>query len=442
MTNNEILDRICIELSEPTYKQAVTEFLDSVLPYLEHVDASAEDWARLERLLIPERIVIFKVIWENDAGEKVHNRGYRVQFNAALGPYKGGLRFDGSVNEDILKFLGFEQIFKNSLTGLPLGGGKGGSDFEPKGKSDREVQRFCTAFMSELVRHIGPQTDVPAGDMGVGAREIGYLYGAYKRLTNRTDGALTGKGVSYNGSQGRIEATGFGTIYFIQEVLKHRNDTIAGKRVAISGSGNVALHAALRAAQEGATIVTLSDRGGYIVAEAGLSIETIEGIKAAKANELALSEMELPEGVAYHEGTCWETVPADIYIPSATQNEIDESAAHAIVGHGALMIAEASNMPLTLEALKVVTQAGIILAPSKAVNAGGVAVSGLEMTQNAGHDPWTMEEVDTELRSIMQHIHETCVMHGTGEDGSIDYVKGANIGGFVRVFQAMKELGW
>lgn len=442
MNTPEIIDRACMCNDASVFRQALTEFLDSVMPHLEAEGASREDYARLERLLIPERTVTFKVVWENDAGERVYNHGYRVQFSSILGPYKGGLRFDESVNEDVLKFLSFEQIFKNALTGLPLGGGKGGSDFNPKGKSDREVQRFCTAFMMELVRHIGPNTDVPAGDMGVGAREIGYLYGAYKRLTNRTDGALTGKGVSYNGSKGRTEATGYGVIYFVTHMLDRQHQTLKGKRVAISGSGNVALHAAEKAVQEGAIVLTLSDRGGYLHAPDGLSQETIDGIKLAKAEGKSLVELWMPDGVTYHEGTFWEAVPADIYLPCATQNEIDATAANAIVAHGAQVVAEGANMPLTLEAIKIIQSAQVLLAPAKAVNAGGVAVSALEMTQNAGHDSWTMEEVDAALQNIMHNIHATCVRYGETEDGTVDYVRGANIGGFVRVFKAMKELGW
>ena len=442
MNTEEIIERARLKDFESNYRQAVTEFLDSVVPHLKAQNATDEDFRRLERLLLPERIVTFKVVWENDAGALEHNLGYRVQFNSVLGPYKGGLRFDTTVTEDVLKFLAFEQIFKNSLTGLPLGGGKGGSDFNPKGKSDREIQRFCVAFMTELVRHIGPNTDVPAGDMGVGTREIGYLYGAYKRLTNKTDGALTGKGVSYNGSHGRIEATGYGAIYFIKHVLKQAGTELSGKRLAISGSGNVAVHAALKAAEEQALVLTLSDRGGYVFAEKGLSVEFIERVKTLKAKGDPLSTMTLPDGVVYKEGTFWDKVSADVFVPCATQNEINEVTAEAIIDCKPLLVAEGANMPLTLEAIKLVQQAGILLAPAKAVNAGGVSVSGIEMTQNAGHEPWTPQEVDAALQDIMKNIHDVCVKYGGLEDGKVDYVKGANIGGFVRVFQAMTELGW
>ncbi len=442
MDINSILTRATRDRQEPTFRQALQEFLEHVLPHLEATGGSVADLARLERLLIPERTVSFKVVWENDAGEVLVNRGCRVQFNSALGPYKGGLRFDASVNEDILKFLGFEQIFKNALTGLPLGGGKGGSDFDPKGKSDREIQRFCVAFMSELARHIGPTTDVPAGDIGVGSREIGYLYGAYKRIVNRSDGTLTGKGVAYNGSYVRTEATGYGAIYFIQHVLAVKGEQLVGKRVAVSGSGNVATYAAQKAVTEGAVVLTLSDRGGYLYAPEGLTDADIKNIIAHKAAGKALAEFVCAPGTTYHEGTFWQTLAADIYIPAATQNEVSATDAAAMATHKPLLVAEAANMPLTLEAAAVIREAGIVLAPSKAVNAGGVAVSGLEMAQNAGHRQWTAIEVDSALREIMQHIHETCVTYGTNAGGDIDYIKGANIGGFTRVFRAMKELGW
>lgn len=437
-----MLERVSNAEQEPTFRQALSEFLENVVPYLEGIGASPEDLARLERLLIPERSISFKVVWENDAGELCVNRGYRIQFNSALGPYKGGLRFDASVNEDILKFLGFEQTFKNALTGLPLGGGKGGSDFNPKGKSDREIQRFCVALMSELSRHIGPNTDVPAGDIGVGGREIGYLYGAYKRIANRTDGTLTGKGVSYNGSYVRTEATGYGAIYFIQHVLATVGEELAGKRVAISGSGNVATYAAAKAITEGAVVLTLSDRGGYLHAPVGLSESDIKNVIAHKVAGKALAEFACAPGTTYHAGTFWQSVAADIYIPAATQNEVDQADAAVMATHKPLLVAEAANMPLTLEAAACIREARIILAPSKAVNAGGVAVSGLEMAQNAGHRQWAAAEVDTALRGIMHHIHETCVCYGSDETGSVDYIKGANIGGFTRVFKAMKELGW
>lgn len=426
---------------QPLFKNAVTEFLESILPYLEAQGSDAGTYARLERLLEPERIISFKVVWEDDKGMFQHNRGYRVQFNSALGPYKGGLRFDPSVTTDVLKFLGFEQIFKNALTGLPLGGGKGGSDFDPKGKSNAEIRRFCVAFMSELMRYIGPNTDIPAGDIGVGGREIGYLFGAYKRLQNRTDGALTGKGVGYGGSYVRTEATGYGAVYFIEQMLARANKKIHGMRAVISGSGNVATHVALKLLEVGAIPLTLSDRGGYIYASEGLSKEVILAIQELKEQQGALSSLALPSGYVYQEGTPWSAVAADLYIPSATQNEIAIQDAEAIIAHGATLVAEAANMPTTLEGVGALQKAGILFGPAKAVNAGGVAVSGLEMAQNAGHIQWPATDVDLKLRTIMEKIHATCVEYGAGGAG-VDYVKGANIGGFVRVFDAMNRLGW
>lgn len=427
---------------QPLFQAALTEFLTNVIPYLESQNATSEDFARLERLTVPERTIAFKVVWEDDKGVMHNNLGYRIQFNSALGPYKGGLRFDPSVTEDVLKFLGFEQIFKNSLTGLPLGGGKGGSDFDPKGKSDKEIWRFCVAFMTELSRHIGASTDVPAGDIGVGGREIGYLYGAYKRLANGTDGTLTGKGVGYGGSHIRTEATGYGAVYFVKEMLEHVGKEIVGMRVVVSGSGNVATHVAEKLLQEGALPLTLSDRGGYIYAEGGLSQETVDAVKVIKEKRNgALKDLVLPPGTTYQEGKMWSAAKADIYIPAATQNEIAKADAEAIVANGAVLVAEGANMPSTLEAMEVFQKAGILFGPAKAVNAGGVAVSGLEMSQNAMRLEWTRAEVDEKLRGIMKHIHETCVRHGSRE-GAVDYVRGANVGGFVRVFDAMKHLGW
>lgn len=426
---------------EPLFQATLREFLGSVIPYLEAKDAPEYDYALLERLTIPERIISFKVLWEDDKGNLKTNIGYRVQFNSALGPYKGGLRFDPSVREDTFKFLGFEQIFKNALTGLPLGGGKGGSDFDPKGRSDAEIRRFCTAFMTELSRHIGPRTDIPAGDMGVGAREIGYLYGAYKRITNRTDEALTGKGIEYGGSLLRPEATGYGAVYFVKEMLTLHEKQLEGMRVVLSGSGNVATHAAEKLLEEKATPLTLSDREGFIFGEDGLSHETIRAVKELKARHGSLADLELPHGTRYFKGRVWQQVHADIYMPCATQHEIAKDDAVKIVANGAKLVAEGANMPSTEEAVKVFQNAGILFGPSKAVNAGGVAVSGLEMSQNASHLPWTAEEVDTHLRSIMHTIHEISVRYGSTE-GQVDYVKGANIGGFLKVFNAMKQLGW
>lgn len=426
---------------QPTFSQAVLELLEDVIPYLEANGAQPRDFRRLKRLLVPERIITFKVLWEDDNHELQYNTGYRVQFNSALGVYKGGLRFDPSVNEDVLKFLGFEQIFKNALTGLPLGAGKGGSDFDPKGKSDCEIRRFCISFMTELYRHMGPNTDVPAGDIGVGEREVGYLYGAYKQIVNRAEGSLTGKGVGANGSYIRTEATGYGVVYFVKEMLKHKGMTLEGKHAVVSGSGNVATHVAEKLIAEGAVPLTLSDRAGYLYGKHGISRELIAAVKEVKHRHGSLSELTLPEGVTYHEGAPWQAVKAELYIPAATQNEIGEEDAKAIIANGGEVVAEAANMPSTLEAVEVFHESSILFAPSKAVNAGGVAVSGLEMAQNASHTLWDRDVVDERLKKIMEMIHATCVRYG--QNGStIDYAKGANIGGFMRVFEAMRQLGW
>jgi glutamate dehydrogenase (NADP+) len=425
----------------PLTADAFEEFLENVVPFLASKGAGEEDYARLIRLCIPERIITFKVVWEDDHGELNTNLGYRVQYNSALGPYKGGLRFDPSVTLDVLTFLGFEQTFKNALTGLPLGGGKGGSDFNPKGRSDAEIRRFCVAFMSELSRHIGAHTDVPAGDIGVGGREIGFLYGAYKRISNQTDGTLTGKGVGYGGSHIRTEATGYGAVYFIVAMLEEAGKTIQGMRALISGAGNVATHVAEKLVQVGAVPLTLSDRAGYIYAKEGLTLQTISKVKELKERDGKLSDLELTDGVTYHEGKVWGTCDAEIIIPSATQHELDKEDAVAVVKRGALLIAEAANMPSTLEAMSYFKEKGVLFGPAKAVNAGGVAASGLEMRQNASHTQWPRDTVDSELHAIMRHIHAVCVQHGKSE-GGIDYVKGANIGGFIRVFDAMEQMGW
>ncbi len=425
----------------PLTHDAFREFLESVVPFLEKSNAKDDDYERLLRLCVPDRTLAFKVVWEDDKGVIQTNLGYRVQYNSALGPYKGGLRFDPSVTPDVLTFLGFEQTFKNSLTGLPLGGGKGGSDFNPKGKSDAEIRRFCVAFMSELSKYIGANTDVPAGDIGVGGREIGYLYGAYKRIVNRTDGTLTGKGVGYGGSFIRTEATGYGAVYFIEAMLAHAGKAIVGARALVSGSGNVATHVAEKLVQVGALPLTLSDRGGYILAPEGLSLETINSVKEVKERDGKLSELSLPEGTTYHEGKVWGAHEAELIIPSATQHELDLADAKVVVEKGAVLVAEAANMPSTIEAIEYFKSKSVLTGPSKAVNAGGVAVSGLEMRQNASHAQWPAETVDGELHAIMRHIHEVCVKYGTDGD-SVDYVKGANIGGFVRVFDAVGHLGW
>lgn len=423
---------------QPTFLQAVAEFLDTLETSPVIADFTAEDYARLARLLVPDRIISFRVDWVDDEGVLQSNVGYRVQFNAALGPYKGGLRFDASVNEDILKFLGFEQIFKNALTGLQLGGGKGGSDFNPKGKSDREIRSFCQAFMVKLHHHIGLEKDVPAGDIGVGAREIGYLFGMYKLLTNSNEGVLTGKDELFGGSCGRTEATGHGVVYFAEAMAEHHELDLSRMTAVVSGSGNVATYTALKLLEKGTTVLTLSDRDGYLYKPAGFTAAEIREIMALKRNGKTLATHTVV-GVEYHTGKVWE-VAADAYFPCATQNEMDGAAAKT-VSTSAKLIVEGANMPLTAEAQHIVRAAHIPYAPGKAANAGGVSVSGIEMAQNAAHYAWDCHRVDEELQKIMKHIHTECVLAGT-VDGRVDYVRGANIAGFKRVFEAMKRLGW
>lgn len=430
------------EVTEPLFTQTVVEFLESIEPYLVAMEAGEDDYRRLARLLTPERVITFRVTWETDAGQLEHNIGYRVQFSSALGPYKGGLRFDSSVSLDVLQFLGFEQIFKNALTGLPLGGGKGGSDFNPKGKSVTEVRRFCRAFMTELVRHIGLETDVPAGDIGVSSRELGFMMGMYKELSNRADGVLTGKGVAIGGAAGRTEATGRGVVYFIEAVLAHHGELLVGKTAVVSGAGNVAIHVARTLVQKEVTVLTVSDRGGYLLKETGFTMEDLEVIEAHKFAGAELTTVMI-SGATYQVGTPWQHVAADLYVPCATQNELTEADAKAIVAAGGRLVAEGANMPTTASAVKVLHEARILFAPAKAANAGGVAVSGLEMMQNAGHDTWQRAAIEIRLQSIMNEIHATCVAYGTDETtGTVDYVAGANRGGFARVFTAMKELSW
>lgn len=424
---------------QPTFLQATKELLQSVEQYLEAIQATDEDYRLVERLLIPERIITFRVDWVDDNGTMQTNTGYRVQFNSALGPYKGGLRFDPSVNEDVLKFLGFEQMFKNALTGLRLGAGKGGSDFSPKGKSDNEIRSFARSFMLELHRHIGIERDVPAGDIGVGAREIGYMYGMYKEITNGNEGALTGKDPLHGGSLGRTEATGHGVVYFADAMAKYFGFSLAGMTVAVSGSGNVAEFTARKLIELGAVVMTLSDRTGYLYKETGFSDDDISEIMKIKKTGKNLDAVQL-HSAEYRTGSLWQTVVASAYFPCATQNEVDGDDARAMV-KSAKFIVEGANMPLTLEATHVVRQAGIPFAPGKAANAGGVAVSGLEMAQHASHYAWSKERVDDELQNIMNTIHQLCIENGKAETG-IDYVVGANIAGFKRVFEAMKKLGW
>lgn len=425
---------------QPEFHQAVEEVLRSLWPFLEanpHYLTSGI----LERICEPERAVVFRVSWVDDQGKVQVNRGFRIQMNSAIGPYKGGLRFHPSVNLGVLKFLAFEQTFKNSLTSLPMGGGKGGSDFDPKGKSDAEVMRFCQAFMSELYRHIGADVDVPAGDIGVGAREIGFLFGQYKRLSNQFTSVLTGKGMTYGGSLIRPEATGFGCVYFAEEMLKRRGQSVEDKRVAISGSGNVAQYAARKVMDLGGKVISLSDSEGTLYCEAGLSeaqwlaLLELKNIKRGRISELASAH-----GLEFRAGQHPWSLPCDIALPCATQNELDAEAARTLLRNGCVCVAEGANMPTTLAAVDIFIEAGILFAPGKASNAGGVAVSGLEMSQNAMRLLWTAGEVDSKLHAIMQSIHHACVHYGE-DNGQVNYVKGANIAGFVKVADAMLAQG-
>ncbi len=426
---------------EPEFIQAVSEVGTSVFPLIERNEEYRQ--ARiLERMSEPDRIITFRVSWEDDEGNVRVNRAWRVQFNRSIGPYKGGLRFDKSVNQSILKFLGFEQTFKNSLTGLPMGAGKGGSNFNPKGKSDREVMRFCQSFMSELFRHIGDDADIPAGDIGVGAREIGFLFGQYMRLKNEYEGALTGKGINYGGSAVRKEATGYGSVYFLGEMLKKRNDDLAGKRIAISGSGNVALYAAEKALETGAKVLTLSDSDGFVYFEDGLDEESLQTVMKLKFEERGrLSELgDRLSGIRYTSGNAPWGVPCDVAMPCATQNELGGKAANTLVSNGVQFVVEGANMPSTDEAIHVFRESRVAFAPGKAANAGGVAVSGFEQSQNAARLPWSREEVDGRLRGIMRTIHDKCVSE-MARDESLDYIDAANRAGFRRVADAMLALG-
>ena len=427
---------------EPEFLQAVEEVAETVIPYIVQHDIYYGKNILL-RMVEPERVISFRVCWVDDKGEIQVNRGYRIQMNSAIGPYKGGLRFHPTVNMSILKFLAFEQVFKNSLTTLPMGGGKGGSDFDPKGKSDNEIMRFCHAFMTELFRHIGHNTDVPAGDIGVGAREIGFLFGMYKKLQNEFTGVLTGKGLSWGGSLIRPEATGYGNVYFAESMLKTKNDSFKDKNVVISGSGNVAQYAAEKALQLGAKVVTLSDSSGYIHDKDGIDNEKLAfvmDLKNVKRGRISEYTSKYPNAT-FHEGkTPWE-VSCDIALPCATQNELNGEDAKMLLKNGCVCVSEGANMPSTKEAIEEFHKAKILFAPGKASNAGGVATSGLEMTQNSLRFNWTREEVDKKLKEIMSNIHEACIEYGKDEDGYIDYVKGANIAGFVKVADAMLAQG-
>lgn len=425
---------------QPEFHQAVEEVLRSLWPFLEanpHYLTSGV----LERICEPERAVVFRVSWVDDQGKVQVNRGFRIQMNSAIGPYKGGLRFHPTVNLGVLKFLAFEQTFKNSLTSLPMGGGKGGSDFDPKGKSDAEVMRFCQAFMSELYRHIGADVDVPAGDIGVGAREIGFLFGQYKRLSNQFTSVLTGKGYSYGGSLIRPEATGFGCVYFAEQMLKRRGETVEGKRVAISGSGNVAQYAARKVMDLGGKVISLSDSEGTLYCESGLTEEQWEAVLVLKNVQRGrIKDLASRFGLEFMAGQHPWALKCDIALPCATQNELDAEAARTLLRNGCVCVAEGANMPTTLEAVDLFIDADIMFAPGKASNAGGVAVSGLEMSQNAMRLLWTGGEVDSKLHAIMQSIHQACVHYGE-ENGRVNYVKGANIAGFVKVADAMLAQG-
>lgn len=427
---------------EPEFMQAVHEVAEAVIPFIEE-NPKYKTAKILDRIIEPERTIMFRVSWLDDKGEVQVNRGYRVEFNSAIGPYKGGLRFHPSVNLSILKFLGFEQIFKNSLTTLPMGGGKGGSDFDPKGKSDNEVMKFCQSFMTELSRHIGADTDVPAGDIGVGGREIGYMFGQYKRIRNEFTGVLTGKARNWGGSLIRPEATGYGTVYFAQEMLATKGDNFHGKTVAISGSGNVAQYALEKVLHLGGKVVTVSDSSGYVYASNGFHTEHLDflmdlkNVRRGRIKEMA----DKFDGVEFIEGARPWGVKCDIALPCATQNELNGDEAKSLVSNGVKCVAEGANMPSTPEAIAVFQGAGVLFSPGKASNAGGVATSGLEMSQNSLRLSWTREEVDQKLHGIMKSIHEQCVQYGKKADGSIDYVKGANIAGFVKVADSMIDQG-
>ncbi len=427
--------------NQPEFLQAVEEVARSVMPVV--LDNKAyQDAMILERLTEPDRMMTFRIVWEDDLGNVQVNRGWRVEFNSAIGPYKGGLRFHPTVCPSILKFLGFEQVFKNSLTTLPMGGGKGGSNFDPKGKSDREVMRFCQAFMAELFRHIGPNTDVPAGDIGVGAREIGYLFGAYKKLANEFTGVLTGKGLGWGGSLIRTEATGYGCVYFANHMLEDMGESFKGKKVAVSGSGNVAIYATEKLIQLGAIPVTLSDSSGFIHDPLGIDMEKLAFVKELKeVRRGRISEYaDKYKSASFAPGRPWQ-VDVDVALPCATQNELDVDGAKALIANGVKVVAEGANMPTTAQATEMFQQAGVLFGPGKAANAGGVAVSGLEMSQNSQRLAWTREEVDAKLQNIMANIHANCVEHGKTESGTTDYVRGANIAGFIKVADAMLAQG-
>ena len=439
---SKVYDTVCARnAGEKEFLQAVLEVLESLEPVVEQNPAIQKNGV-IERLVEPERMIVFRVSWVDDAGNVQVNRGFRVQFNSAIGPYKGGLRLHPSVNASVIKFLGFEQIFKNSLTGLPIGGGKGGSDFNPKGKSDNEIMRFCQSFMTELSKHIGADTDVPAGDIGVGGREIGFLYGQYKRLRNEFTGVLTGKGLAYGGSLARTEATGYGLCYFVQEMLKCiKNDSFSGKTVSISGSGNVAIYACQKAQALGAKVVTLSDSNGYVYDENGIDVEVVRQIKEVERGRISEYAKRV-KGAQYHEGCrgIW-SVPCDIALPCATQNEINGDEAALLVKNGVIAVGEGANMPSTPEAVEAFLKAGVLFAPAKAANAGGVATSALEMSQNSMRYSWSFEEVDSKLKGIMENIFHNAYDAAEKYGCHGNLVAGANIAGFDKVAAAMIAQG-
>ena len=426
---------------EPEFIQAVTEVAEAVIPFIED-HQKFNNAMLLERIVEPERVIMFRVPWIDDEGEIQVNRGFRIEMNSAIGPYKGGLRFHPSVNLGILKFLAFEQVFKNSLTTLPMGGGKGGADFNPKGKSDNEVMRFCQSFMSELFRHIGPNTDVPAGDIGVGGREIGFMFGQYKRLRNEFTGVLTGKGASWGGSLIRPEATGYGNVYFAEQMLKTKNDSFQGKTVVISGSGNVAQYSCEKVTELGGKVVAMSDSSGFIHDSEGISPEKLAFLMQLKnVKRGRVKEYADHYGCEFYEGQRPWLLPCDIALPCATQNELNSDEAKLLVAQGCICVSEGANMPTTPEAIEVFMENKILFAPGKASNAGGVAVSGLEMSQNSLRYNWTREEVDARLHAIMVDIHLACVSYGSNGKGYVDYVTGASIAGFVKVADAMLDHG-
>ena len=427
---------------EPEFMQAVHEVAETVIPFIEE-NPKYQGKMLLERMVEPERTIIFRVPWIDDNGNTQVNRGFRVEFNSAIGPYKGGLRFHPSVNLSILKFLGFEQVFKNSLTTLPMGGGKGGSDFNPKGKSDNEVMRFCQSFMSELFRHIGANTDVPAGDIGVGGREIGFMFGQYKRLRNEFTGIFTGKGLTYGGSLIRPEATGYGAVYFAKNMLAKKGDSFKGKTVVISGSGNVAQFACEKATELGGKVVTLSDSSGFVHDADGIDADKlafIMNLKNVKRGRISEYVTQYPSATFHKSKRPW-SISCDIAMPCATQNELNEEEAKTLISNNVIAVAEGANMPTTPEAIEAFQKAKVLFSPGKASNAGGVATSGLEMSQNSLRLSWTREEVDVKLNKIMDDIHESCVKYGAEADGYVNYVKGANIAGFVKVADAMLDQG-